>query len=1076
MEENEQMSQPQALNKPNLDEFFVVGIGASAGGLTAIKKFLDKLPKKFNHPIVVVQHLSPDYKSHMKELLTKNTHLKIVEVKRGISIKPGHLYLMVPNTTLTVRGNLLIPEKRDENKTINHPINQFFTSLAYTFQQNAIAVIFSGTGTDGTEGILSINEFGGKVLVQEPKEADFNGMPISAINSSVVDHILPLEFIGSKLLKLTQDLALGNNLEEEIDRDEESFQRILLLIKVIADLDFSGYKKSTISRRIANRINKLGFDSLEQYVNHLGDNHEEVFKLAEDFLVGVTRFFRDPDLWSNLEQKILPEIIEKKKPGQTIRVMSVGCSSGEEVFSVAMVLETLLKNKTGKIAYKIFANDLSKSRIKKASRATFGSARLEEIPKNYHEYLIKNGHKDFQISDTIRRKIVFSNYNFVTATPMSNMDLILCRNMLIYFKPILQEKAINIFRFSLVSGGFLVLGQSESIQNKNQSLKVYDTYLNIYTNTARNKLLEEIAKQSTEISNFKFREEEETYKATNSKSFEFLPNLLNDTLIEMLKLAAIYITGAGAIIRAKGNFRRFLELPESGFSNNIFDLLPFSFLDTFREALTKAIKNGISTKIQSISLPQMPDDQAVDIYFHPFLLNKNEDKAELLLIFLPTRATMGDQEVDVVKIQHVKGFQKEKMVQKLQQELKQSRMEISTLQSKLDINSEELQTSNEELMATNEELQSANEELQSVNEELYAVNSELNQKLSDLSQANDDIDNLLNSSKIEVILLDREMCIRKTTPFIERHFDFTTNDLGRPLYQINHKFKNAADDLYDLCKRVINTGKSHQKELQDNHNFWFIQRINPFINAHKEIAGAIVAYVDITEIKQLYESNKELERFAYVASHDLQEPLRNILDFVNLFKEDYASSLDDTALQYLQFMNEAANRMGNLVKDILSYSRIGVRSVDEPVNLSKTLDNVLADLRKKIDDKKADVVITGKMPIIKGHPMEFHSLFLNLIGNALKFVATDKNPEIRVTATKQEHNYLFSIIDNGIGIPDNQQDKIFQIFKRLHNSNKYRGTGIGLAHCKKIVEQHDGTIWVESVVGKGSTFYFTLKI
>jgi len=1050
-------------------DFFVVGIGASAGGLKAIKRFLSKLPKDFENPIVFIQHLSPGHKSHMKDLLVNCTQLNVVEVDKPLKIKKGNFYIMMPNTTLTIEGNRLVPHQRDHKTTINHPINQFFSSLATAFQDKAMGIILSGTGTDGASGLLSIHQLGGMVLIQKPEDAEFNGMPLSAIANNLTKYVMAAENLAVKVSQLTQALGNAPTLEQEILEDSEGFEKILLLINLFTNLDFTDYKKPTLVRRIAKRIAQLNFADLGQYIAYFERTHSEAVWLSEDFLIGVTSFFRDTEVWSLLEEKILPELIASTPRDGMIKISSVGCSTGEEAYSLALQLKKILEGYDKSPDFKIFCCDLAEKRIKRASKGIFPKGILNEIPEKYHTFFDPGPKDSVTINNDIRQHLIFSHYDYLSTSPMTNMDMVLCRNILIYMKPVLQEKMTKMFRFSLRTGGILVLGHSESMLRNNRYFDVIDEGLSFYRNIQKTIYVPENYQNKT--SKRLLEHVAKSKDVGKSKTlYDFLPNLLNDSLIEELGLAAIYINPMGNIIRAAGDFRRFLQLPKSGFSNNIFDLLPLGFAATLKSGMDAAIKAEKRTRIEHINLPNMKDDDAVNIVCNPYIDTENSPK--MLLIFLP--ATQAPTQ-PAIKIEHVEGLETDAIISKLNEELRMAHLDIASLRNQIDVNTEELQTSNEELMATNEELQSTNEELQSVNEELYAVNSELNQKIKDFSQANDDIDNLLNGTDIEVILVDKNLILRKTTPFIHKHFNINEDDYGESLRRFEHKFQNAADDLITQCERTIKEGTKHQKELQNLKGQWFVQRITPFVNSRNEIDGAIVSYVDITEIKMLYESNRELERFAYVASHDLQEPLRNIIDFIELLQSEYEKQLDENALEYLRFIDEAAYRMGDLIKDTLAYSRLGVRGEGVPVDLDVTLKNVLKDLDRKIKEKDAAIMVMGKMPTLTGHSIEFHSLFLNLVSNALKFVNEAKKPEVRISSTKKDDLYLFSVTDNGIGISEEDKEKVFQIFKRLHNTDEYKGTGIGLAHCKKIVELHGGTIWLESEVKKGTTFYFTLS-
>lgn len=1049
---------------------FVVGIGASAGGLGALRNFFTYLPKDFGEVIVLIPHLSPDYESHMKGLLEKYTVLPITEVVRPTKIQKGHVYLLTPNKMLALEGDTLVPQPRRENSTGNNVIDYFFYSLAHACQDKAIAIILSGTGSDGSTGAAAINSFGGTVLVQKPDEAQFDGMPMAAIMNKMATHVLPSDRLGQKLYTLVSEDSKKDSFLETVLQNPDVVDLIIAQIKSVTTSDYSGYKKSTIVRRISRRLAELGKNDLSDYLEFIKNNPDEAQWLSEDLLIGVTSFFRDPMVWEHLEEQTIPKLIQKAKNGDTLRMWCIGCSTGQEAYSLAMTTKYLIKKSDKVLGLKIFASDLSKNRIDVASKGLYANAFKKEVPKKYHKYFQEIDGNRSRIIREVREALVFNHHNSLSGPHISKMHLVMCRNMLIYLEEHMQRKMLEVFRFALNVGGYLVLGLSEGLLDHSAFFPEENRRLKVFKNLSKTPFYLATNLSGHKKPHVKPKKNNQPLKTVETVNYDFLPNFLNDTLINELDVAAIYINKHGQILKASGGFRKFLELPAAGFSNNIFDLIPLSFQATLREAISAALKEDEKVKIENINLPGMPKDEAVNILISPYQSDFLPSNSELLLVFLPQRA----KPEKTVKIEHKEGTERDSLVIRLQNELKKAHDELAVLKNEVDVSGEELQTTNEELMVTNEELQSANEELQSVNEELHAVNDELSHKLNDLTAANDDIDNLLNGTLIDVLLVDKKIQVRRFTPNIKKHFSISEHFSGIPLSNFPHNFKGAGNDLYGQCKRVIATGKSHQKELQNNTGKWFLQRITPFINSEKKVDGAIVTYVDITELKNLYQSNKELERFAYVASHDLQEPLRNIMGFIGLFKKEYDHCFDENAHTYLDFIDGAADRMGTLIKDVLTYSRIGVRDVDQPVDLAETLENVLHDLQRNIDEKKA-VVKVGEMPVVNGHPIEFYSLFLNLIGNGLKFGSADKKPKIVVGSKKIARFYQFSVADNGVGISEEHMGKVFDIFKRFHDTADYKGTGIGLAHCKKIVELHGGSIWVESKVGKGSTFHFTIK-
>ncbi|MGB5820854.1 MAG: PAS domain-containing protein [Saonia sp.] len=689
----------------------------------------------------------------------------------------------------------------------------------------------------------------------------------------------------------------------------------------------------------------------------------------------------------------------------------------------------------------------------------------------------------------------------------------------------------------------------------------------------------------------------------NFKFDNRMPELMNETVAEELGLAGVFVDETFNILHAVGEFRKFIELPKKGFSINLLKMFPASVSVSIRSAARKALKGNERVLYKSMKLRKDDENIVANLLISPFDVNSATKSKGYLLLFIPKENEKGSAEI----IQEL-GSGNDMRVGELEEELQETRQKLQTVVEEIETSNEELQATNEELLAANEELQSTNEELQSVNEELHTVNAELQEKIEDLASLNDDMDNLLTSTGIGTIFLDRNMHIRKFTPTVMEHFNLREIDINRPIYHFASKL-GAEDNLFEKVQRVLDTGESSQQELQSVKGDWFLKRITPYLNNQKVVDGVVISFVDINEQKEaqkefyyknkafeqllegnmagfwdrmiqenteylspslkemfgyedhemknvpeswqkivhpddlpevfeayrkhveskgefpydytvryyhkdgsivwiycrgkviewdnqgrpirmvgchvditplktieqdLYRSNRELEQFAYVASHDLKEPLNTIKDFVKLFVNEYGDKLDDNGHQYIEFISQAAQRMGNLVEGVLGYSRIGQSLEITTIDCNKVIADIQIDLHKRIKDTKT-VFKIKKLPTIKGYHIELNSLFLNLVSNSMKFRKPGQVPKISISAKQSGQFWEFTFKDNGIGIEEKNKDKVFNIFQRLNNMDSYDGTGIGLAQCKKIVELHGGKIWVDSIVDNGSTFHFTIK-
>lgn len=761
----------------NAKETRIVAIGASAGGLEALKAFFENVPEDSRNAYVVIQHLSPDYKSMMGELLKRNTSIPITEVSDGLEVKPKMIYLIPPVNNLILKDNRLFLKEKPKNQTLNLPIDMFFESLARERKEKAIGVILSGTGSDGTRGARAIKENDGMIMVQEPNEAQFDGMPHSAINTGLVDYVLPVKNMGGELQNFISAPEVFHFEDGDVEYDRSELMKILNYVNKETGLDFREYKRSTLARRVARRVSVCRCRSLAEYYDYLTSREGEVVILYREFLIGVTKFFRDSKVWELLRKKIIPEVISEKKTGETLKVWDVACSTGEEAYSFAMCIFEEMEKQGKNLEVKIFATDISEKHLEIGSKGSYPESIAADIPADLLAKYFLNKPHYYRVVEKLRRSVIFSRHNVIKNPPFSNMDMVSCRNLLIYFQPAIQKKALSVLHYSLKENGILVLGTSESVQSHRQNFIEVDRKYKIYRNVNPSKRLTSgisHAATSSLLENISAKEKKAVRPAARPVK-QKLNNEFNETLLEHFNGASVFVDSEYNILEAIGEFRKYANLPVNGFSINLLEMLDADLKYLVQNTLKKADKLQKKVYYKDATFVHDKKKKGVDIIVKPFEQQNLEGGTHYVITFIEKELKLDDVEVvdNITLTRRTKEY-----VSNLEEELKQTKEELQTSLEEIETSNEELQAANEELLASNEELQSTNEELQSVNEEINTVNAENIQKMDDLAALNADMNNLLESTQIGTIFLDSSLSIRKFTPAIKEHFSFLNSDVG----------------------------------------------------------------------------------------------------------------------------------------------------------------------------------------------------------------------------------------------------------------------------------------------------------
>ena len=783
-------------------EHFIIAIGASAGGLEAIHEFFDNMPSNGNLSFIIIQHLSPDYKSLLVELVSKHTNMKVYEADHNALVKGNCVYVIPNNKLLTIKSGRLQLEDKIQEKAPNTAVDILLRSLAKDQGSKAIAIILSGTGTDGSKGIVEINKAGGFVMVQDPLTAKFDGMPNSAIATGVADFILSPELMPEEIF---------NYINEKPERvsvngkpDEASLSEVLKLVEKHCEQDFSNYKTPTILRRIARRMGLMGYEKFKEYLQLLRSSPEECQFLGKEFLIGVTKFFRDDAAFDILREKVLIPMINEKKSGEVLKVWVTACSTGEEAYSIAIMIDQLLQKYDINLDVKIFATDIDAEAIDFASRATYEKNSLKELdPAWVQNYFVEENGK-YTVLPRLRKQIVFARHNILKDPPFIKNDIVSCRNMLIYMNSILQQKIISILQFSLNMGGCLFLGPSESPQNIN------DGFTEI---SSKWKLFRKIFHESTYNperlpSSLAFKTSRENTPAPYQKESGLSKDLSDDfksLLIDKYGFAALYIDKNFEIKEAVGNFNKYLSLPEKITSLNILRMVDKELSIRLNATIRRAVKENAEISLSGVKSPNNPD-KAINIIVKPATRNNM-----LMVLLSESNETIFAKSLsDQTELSEVISST---YVHDLEEELKETRVNLQMAVESLETSNEELQSSNEELLSANEELQSSNEELQSLNEELHTLNTEHQLRIRELIELNDDLNNYFRSTEIAQVFVDADYRIRKFNPAAIKMVNLIEGDIGRPIVHISTNIKASKNFSTDI-ERVVKTQVPLEKEVE----------------------------------------------------------------------------------------------------------------------------------------------------------------------------------------------------------------------------------------------------------------------
>ncbi|WKZ18028.1 MAG: chemotaxis protein CheB [Candidatus Jettenia sp. CY-1] len=843
--------------------FPIVGIGASAGGLEALEQFFTHMPSNSGAAYVVVQHLDPTHSSIMADLLKRFTSMKVVEVEDGMHVDPNRVYVIPPNKDMIIQGGILKLTVPIEPHGLRMPIDLFLRSLAGDCGERAICVILSGSGTDGTLGLKAINEAGGLSLVQSPATAKYDSMPKSAIKTGIADYILSLEKIPEQLAtcikhfhpKKMKKLSMTHVISPG------AIQKILLLLKKKTGNDFSSYKKNTIYRRIERRMKLHDIEDVANYVRYLEDHPDEVQLLFKELLIVVTSFFRDADAFDVLKKKILPGMLEDKPENYTIRIWVPGCATGEEVYSIAIVLREYMDELDREFKVQIFGTDIDESAINVARNGSYPSnIALDVTPRRLRRFFITEDNY-YRIKKEIRESVVFAVHNIINDPPFTKMDLISCRNLLIYLDNDLQNKVIPLFQYSLKPGGILFLGPSESIGGFVNLFTALDKKWKFFKSKGTILTTHEISFTERDdmhaIANLEKGINTEESKGIRETNIE---ELAHKVLMESFAPPCVIVNAKGDILYIHGRTGNYLEPAHGEASLNIIDMAREGIRYELHSAIHNAFKQKKTISYEKLRVKTNGDVKTINLTVKPVTESKTKQPL-LLVIFTNTSPNQ-------VEVKKGKGKGKSldahsRRIEILEWELKYTKDDLQATIAELQASNEELKSLNEEMQSTNEELQSTNEELetskeelQSVNEELITVNSELQSKIELLSRSENDMKNLLDSIKLGTIFLDSNLFIKRFTVEATKVFNLIPSDIGRPIGHIvsNLEYENLTADVHLVLDKLV----TKEIEVQTKDNHWYLMRIMPYRTQENVIDGVVVTFTDVDQIKRTEDNLRKL--------------------------------------------------------------------------------------------------------------------------------------------------------------------------------------------------------------------------
>jgi two-component system CheB/CheR fusion protein len=833
----------------------VVGMGASAGGLSALEGLLPAIPTGSGLAFVIVQHLDPDHESSLASLLRRLAPIPVSLIHNETPVEPNNLYVIPPNASLTLIEDRLHLAPPVEHRGQRTPIDGFFLSLAEARGEKAAGIILSGSGSDGTLGLRAIKEHGGLTIAQEG--AEYDGMMRSAVRSGMVDFVLPLEKIPAKLADYFHHLD-GHRQRAESREAADHLTQICALLRTRTGHDFSGYKDKTVGRRVQRRMQVLQIDTVPAFIERLRKEPAEVDTLLQDLLIGVTNFFRDPQAFAALEEKVIPQLFEGKGSDDTVRVWVPGCSTGEEAYSIAILLREHMPKGSGAPKLQIFASDIDEPALAVARIGRYPATIARDIPPNRLERYFVREDGTYRIASDLRELCLFSAHNLLRDAPFSKLDLVSCRNLLIYLTPELQNRLIPLFHYALNEGGYLFLGSSENLTRHTRLFSTLDKPHRIFRRrTQIERRLPEFPLTAPEGLR---RRAPQVPRAPTDQ--EPLQALAERQLLDRYSPAYVIINAEGDVLHGSARTGKYLELSAGVPKIDIFSMARQGLRPDLRAGVHKAITSGQVVMQKNALVGTNGGRQLIDLVIQPLRTSAAHDPL-YLVVFQDIGGIKNGQEAEASndddELENANMRQIEMELRATKERLQTTTEELESANEELKSGNEELSSMNEELQSANEELETSKEELQSINEELQTVNAELNARVEELSRANSDIANLLESTQIATVFLDRNLNVKNFTPAAKDVFRLVESDTGRPITHVRARIR--ADTVQEDAERVMRTLATIERQIESTDSgARYVMRMMPYRTVDNVIAGVVITFVDVTKMSAAEARINELTR------------------------------------------------------------------------------------------------------------------------------------------------------------------------------------------------------------------------
>jgi len=1076
--ETDDAERPEQLDPSSERPKSIVCVGASAGGLEPVQQFFAAMPADTGAAFVLVLHLSPDFKSMMPELLSKHTTMPVATVEQDAELKPNAVHLIPPSKNMVLeKGHLrLYQQDRAPGSPVNSPIDIFLQSMAAECGAEGIGIILSGTGSDGSRGIESLKDAGGFVLVQDPESAKFDGMPLSAIHTRVVDQCGEPQELASMTAELIQRrLPKLRAIREDGDGLDSQVLTIVETLKHVTAVDYRYCRESMLMRRVRRRMALLGSVSVAEYTAHLKSNTEEVRRLGEDLLIGVTSFFRDEKAFEALKRR-LTLMISNRSLGEPFRVWVPACSTGQEAYTIAMLITEAMEATGRHMDVKIFATDLDQDSLAIASTASYPASISQELSAPRLAQYFTSSSGAFKVRQNLRDMVIFARQDVVADPPFTKLDLISCRNFLIYAKTAAQEHVLSKLHFALRVGGLLFLGSGETLGRLEREFEAQDLQAKIFQKTREANLHQSRARFGITP----------TAMARKAPGRSETPTSESRPIRSAIEALAMIDRRTVALLDGEGTLLDVIDDPLSVFrisrGNPTTDAMRLvgQHVATALATGLHRIRAGEDEVVYAVVDEHAPDSERMTVRLRQTAGDDASARLVLLVVEAPREhalrgeITSSDEE-------------SAQQIEQLKSELLQTRESLQASIEELQTSNEEQQSTNEELVAANEEMQSTNEELLSVNEELSTVNLEYQKSNKELEIMAADLENLLASTRIGTIFLDNDKLIRKFTPTVCGIIKLLNHDVGR---SIDHFKQHLPPDLTATIDEVIEKGVGSEMEFRGPDERWYLMRVLPYISADQERTGVLLTFVDVTALKNaeetmrmmndglasanrlLSEQREELEDLFSIVAHDLKRPVLSLDGLLKLADQGN----EEKKSEHLARALDEVGRMRRMLIDLEQMSAVTRKKLTyTTVDVKNWLSKIAERFRTRAAEKNVTLNCMCDQRSVHLPLAALDEIATNLVENALKYGCTADDPQIDVACEVIGRHFRLTVRDNGQGIAPHNHDKVFEPFRRFH-TDLAEGSGIGLVAVRRMVNRVGGVVEIDSDVGAGAKFAVSIPI